>query len=106
VAEILVQMGKRGTLVVPAKIRKRLDLEDGCYMSITEREDCIEFRKVKFGSGVNSDASKGPSKDGKRALAASILSGATNLGEYLAAIEEVRRMGLEPEEIPHERFGL
>lgn len=101
-AEILVQLGKRGTLVVPAKIRKRLELEDGCYLSITEREDCIEFRKVQFGG----DASKGPKEDGKRALAASILSGATNLGEYLAAIEEVRRMGLEPEEIPHERFGL
>lgn len=95
-------MGKRGTLVVPAKIRKRLELEDGCYLSITEHEDGIEFRKVKFGS----DASKCPSEDSKRALAASILSGATNLGEYLAAIEEVRRMGLEPEEIPHERFGL
>lgn len=95
-------MGKRGTLVVPAKIRKRLGLEDGCYLSIAERDDCIEFRRVKFG-GEKTEAS---SQDGKRALAASILSGATNLGEYLAAIEEVRRMGLEPEEIPHERFGL
>jgi hypothetical protein len=83
-----------------------MELEDGCYLSITEREDCIEFRKVKFGSDASKDPNKGPSEDGKRALAASILSGATNLGEYLAAIEEVRRMGLEPEEIPHERFGL
>lgn len=88
--------------MVPAKIRKRLDLEDGCYLSITEREDCIEFRRVKFGV----EKVEAVNQDGKRALAASILSGATNLGEYLAAIEEVRRMGLEPEEIPHERFGL
>lgn len=98
-AEILVQMGKRGTIVVPAKIRKRLDLEDGCYLSVTENADYIEFRKVSFGVGA------APKSDAKRELAASILSGAANLGEYLAAIEEVQRMGLEPEEIPHERFA-
>lgn len=95
-AEILVQMGKRGTIVVPAKIRKRLEWEDGCYLSVVEGQEGVEFRKVKLGGNA----------DAKKDLASSILSGATNLGEYLAAIEEVRRMGLEPEEIPHERFAV
>jgi AbrB family looped-hinge helix DNA binding protein len=94
-AEILVQMGKRGTVVIPAKIRKRLNWEDGCYLTIVEGDAEISFRKIELGG----------KPDARRELASSILSGAANLGEYLAAIEEVRRMGLEPEEIPHERFG-
>lgn len=98
-AEILVQMGKRGTLVVPAKIRKRLHLEDGCYLSVTERDGEITFRKLELAKRPS------PPPDAKRELASEILSAAANLGEYLAAIEEVRRMGLEPEEIPHERFS-
>ncbi len=89
-------MGKRGTIVVPAKLRKRLGLSDGCFLLLTEKPDSFEIQLARLELAE---------PDGRRRQASSILSSAQNLGEYLAAIEEVRRMGLEPEEIPHERFS-
>jgi bifunctional DNA-binding transcriptional regulator/antitoxin component of YhaV-PrlF toxin-antitoxin module len=92
-------MGKRGTVVVPAKLRKRLGLDDGCLLSLLEKEDCFEIRKVEVPDLAPDPASA------KRTQAAQILSGASNLGEYLAALEEVQRLGFDPDEIPHERFS-
>lgn len=93
--EVILQMGKRGTVVIPAKLRKRLKLEDGCFLALSESTDSLHLRKVSFGQPTTVD---------KRSQAATILSNASNLGEYLAAIEEVRQLGFDPEEIPHERF--
>jgi bifunctional DNA-binding transcriptional regulator/antitoxin component of YhaV-PrlF toxin-antitoxin module len=99
-------MGKRGTLVIPAKLRRRLELEDGCFLVLTEKGDSFELRKARLEGLTQEEEQREthPDDAARRALAASILSGAANLGEYLAAIEEVRRMGYEADEIPHERF--
>lgn len=88
-------MGKRGTIVIPARIRKRLGMTDGCLLVVEEKDSTIELRVARIEPHAG---------DSKVKLASSLLSAAENLGEYLAAIEEVRRMGLEPDEVPHERF--
>jgi AbrB family looped-hinge helix DNA binding protein len=40
----IVLVGKRGTIVTPAKIRERYGLEEGSPMIIEEREDGILIR--------------------------------------------------------------
>ncbi len=91
-----VQMGKRGTLVVPAKLRKKLGLTDGCLLLLNEGKGSIEIRLAQF---------EAPAPDARFLLAQSLLSGAESLGDYLAAIEEVRRMGFDAENVPHERYS-
>jgi AbrB family looped-hinge helix DNA binding protein len=93
-AEYFVQMGKRGTLVIPAKVRKALGITDGSLLLLKETDGAVEIRAAKLET---------PIPDARLELAKSLLSSAAGLGEYLAAIEEVRRMGFEPEDIPHER---
>ncbi len=82
--------------MIPAKLRKRLGLEDGCLLALQEKESSFEIRKIELPVDP---------ADTKRSQAIEILSRASNLGEYLAALEEVAEMGLDPDEIPHERFS-
>lgn len=89
-------MGKRGTVVIPARIRKRLGMTDGCFLLLRENEHGCELQLARL---------EAQPADNRRALAASLLSNARDLGEYLAAIEEVRNLGLEPDDVPHERFA-
>ena len=91
-----VQMGKRGTLVVPAKLRKKLGLSDGCLLLLNEANGAIEIRLAQISS---------PQPDARFKMAQRLLGGAESLGEYLAAIEEVRRMGFDAENVPHERYS-
>ncbi len=95
-AEEFLQMGKRGTVVIPAKLRKRLGLADGCLMIVSEVDGTVQLRLAKL---------QAPEDDTKIKMAQRLLSGAENLGEYFAAMEEVRRMGLDPDEVPHERYS-
>lgn len=94
--EEFLQMGKRGTIVIPAKLRKKLGLTDGCLLLVSESDGSVRLRLAKV---VNQDG------DARLKLASSLLSGAADLGEYFAAMEEVRRMGFEPDEVPHERYS-
>jgi bifunctional DNA-binding transcriptional regulator/antitoxin component of YhaV-PrlF toxin-antitoxin module len=91
-----LQMGKRGTVVIPAKLRKKFGMTDGCLLGIREVDGAVELRLAKVLS-VDGDA--------RLKMAQRLLSGAEDLGEYFAAMEEVRRMGFEPDEVPHERYS-
>ncbi|MDX2269747.1 MAG: AbrB/MazE/SpoVT family DNA-binding domain-containing protein [Bryobacter sp.] len=97
-AEFILQMGKRGTLVIPVKLRRTLGLEEGSLVVLTERGATLELRKAEV--VVPEDEVRT-----KRSQASAILNAAKDLGEYFAALEEVRAMGLDPDEIPHERFS-
>ena len=92
----VVQMGKRGTLVVPAKLRKKLGLTDGCLLVLNEANGAIELRLAQL---------QNPESDARLKLAGRLLSDAQSLGDYLDAIEEVRRMGFDAENVPHERYS-
>lgn len=94
--ESFLQMGKRGTVVIPAKLRKKLGMVDGCLILVTEAEGSIRLRLAMV---LNTDS------DARLKMAQRILSGADNLGEYFAAMEEVKRMGFDPDEVPHERYS-
>ena len=94
--ESFLQMGKRGTVVIPAKLRKKLGMVDGCLLLVTEAEGSIRLRVAKV---LN------PDTDARLKMAERLLSGAEDLGEYFAAMEEVKRMGFDPDEVPHERYS-
>ena len=95
-SESFLQMGKRGTVVIPAKLRKKLGMTDGCLLLVSESEGMVRLRLAKV---LNSDS------DSRLKMAQRLLSGAEDLGEYFAAMEEVRRMGFDPDEVPHERYS-
>ena len=89
-------MGKRGTVVIPSKIRKRLGMSDGCLLVVTEDDGSVQLRVAKV---MRHDG------EARLKMASRLLNAAEDLGEYFAAMEEVKRMGFEPEEVPHERYS-
>ena len=88
------KMGKRGTLVLPAKIRRRLGLEEDTLVLIEETEEGVTIRPA-----VALPVEIYPPER----RAAFLLENAVDEGDYARARDEVRKLGLDPDEIPHER---
>lgn len=88
------KIGKRGTLVIPAEIRKRFGLEEDTVVAIEERDGGILIRPA----AVMPIEIYTPERQ-----AEFLLSNAVDETDYQAAKEEVRRLGLDPEKIPHAR---
>jgi AbrB family looped-hinge helix DNA binding protein len=78
-----VKVGKRGAIVVPAKLRKRYGIEEGTLVTAEAREDGVLIRperKAEF-----------------------LLSNSATQKDYQRARKEVKKLGLDPEAIPHRR---
>jgi AbrB family looped-hinge helix DNA binding protein len=85
-------MGRRGTVVIPARLRKRFGLEEGALIIAEEREDGVLLRPaVALPVEIYSD----------ERVAEFLLNNAVDAQDYEEALSEVRRMGLDPESIPH-----
>lgn len=89
-----ILMGKRGTIVIPAKIRKRYKLEEGSPMIVEEREDGILMRPAIVAPAQVEIYT--PER-----LAEFFLNNAMDLEDYLEARKEVEAMGIEPDSIDH-----
>jgi AbrB family looped-hinge helix DNA binding protein len=86
------KVGRRGTLVVPASLRKRLQIEEGSLVLIEEREGGFLVRPaVAVPVEVYSPERR----------AEFLLSNAVDAKDYASAAREVRRMGLDPTKIRH-----
>ena len=86
------RIGRRGTIVIPAELRRRLGLEEDSIVAIEEREGGILIRPAAVVPvEIYSDERK----------AEFLLSNAVDASDYEAAADEVRRMGLDPDRIPH-----
>lgn len=92
-----VQMGKRGTLVIPAKMRKRYRLDEGSSMLIEEREDGLYLRPAVT-TPVEVEIYT-PER-----LAEFFLNNAMDKEDYLEARKEVVAMGIDPDSIDHLRW--
>ena len=91
------KVGKRGTVVIPAALRRRFGLEEGSLVIAEDTEEGILLRPaVAVPLEVYSDERK----------AEFLLSNAVDSEDYARAGEEVRRMGLDPDEILHRRPEL
>jgi AbrB family looped-hinge helix DNA binding protein len=87
------RVGKRGTFVIPAKLRRRFGIEEGSEVIAEETPDGILIRPaMTVPIEVYSNERK----------AEFLLSNAVDVEDYREAQEEVRRMGLDPGTIEHE----
>jgi AbrB family looped-hinge helix DNA binding protein len=92
-----VLIGKRGTIVIPAKTRKRYRLDEGSPMLLEEREDGILMRPAVT-TPVDVEIYT-PER-----LAEFFLNNAMDREDYIGARKEVEAMGINPDSIDHLRW--
>jgi len=90
------KIGKRGTLVIPAELRKQFGLEEG---SLVISEATSEGILIKPAVALPVEIYT-PER-----IAEFLLSSAVDDADYEWARSEVSRMGLNPDTIPHLRPG-
>lgn len=88
------KIGKRGVVVIPARLRRRFGLEEGSLVIAEETEDGILIRPA-VALPVESYT--------QERKAEFLLTNAIEQEEYQEARREVEQMGLEPDSIPHYR---
>ena len=88
------KIGRNGTLVIPARLRRRFGLQEGGMVVLEETEDGIRIRPaVAVPVEVYSTRRK----------AELLLNNAVDAADYKRAVRAVRKLGLDPESIPHRR---
>jgi AbrB family looped-hinge helix DNA binding protein len=92
--EGLGKVGRRGTVVLPAKLCRRLGIEEGSFVVAEEREDGILIRPAT----VLPVEIYHPER-----RAELLLNNAVNAEDYRRARAEVKHMGLDPDRITHHR---
>ncbi len=86
------RVGKRGTVVIPAALRRQYGIEEGTFVVAEAREGGVLIRPaVILPLEIYTRERK----------AQFLLSNAVNAADYAGAVATVRAMGLEPEAIPH-----
>jgi len=88
------KVGKRGTVVIPARLRRRFGISEGSLVIAEETDRGILIRPA-IALPVESYS---PER-----IAEFLLSNAVDADDYASAVDEVRRMGLDPDGIPHQK---
>lgn len=89
-----IKMGKRGALVIPAKLRKQYGLEEGALVIVEE-----EGAKLTLRAAVALPLELyTPERQ-----AHFLLQNAVDKADYLKAVREVKKLGLDPRRIPHSK---
>jgi len=88
------KVGKRGAIVMPARLRKRFGIEEGSVVIAEEREDGILIRPAVVVPVERYTPER---------KAEFLLSNATNSADYRKARKEVEKLGINPDSIPHRR---
>jgi AbrB family looped-hinge helix DNA binding protein len=89
-----VKVGKRGSIIVPAKLRKRYGIEEGTIVTAQPTEDGVLIRPAI----VLPVERYSPER-----RAEFLLTNATDARDYQRARKEVKKMGLDPDQISHRR---
>jgi AbrB family looped-hinge helix DNA binding protein len=86
------RVGKRGTVVIPAALRRRYGIEEGTFVIAEPREGGVLIRPaLVLPVEVYTPERK----------AQFLLSNTIDAADYADAVTEVRAMGLDPDRIPH-----
>jgi len=88
------KVGKRGAIIVPARLRKRFGIEEGTLVTAEATEDGILIRPAI----VIPVEKYSPERK-----AEFLLSNAVSVDEYKKARKEVQKLGLDPDSVPHRR---
>lgn len=89
----VTRVGKRGTVVIPASLRKRFGLEEGREVIVEETDEGLLLRPA---------VTLPVEMYTKERRAAFLLENAVNREDYERARQEVEKMGLDPDDVPHE----
>ncbi len=90
------KVGKRGTVVIAASLRRRFGLDEGSLIIEEERDDGVLIRPaIAMPVEIYS----------KERRAEFLLGNAVDEKDYRRARREVEKMGLDPDIIPHRRPG-
>jgi AbrB family looped-hinge helix DNA binding protein len=88
------KIGKRGTVVIPAALRRRFALDEGATVIIEEGENGVSVRPaVALPVEIYSPERK----------AEFLLNNAVTKADYRWAVKEVRRLGFDPAKIAHDK---
>ncbi len=88
------RVGKRGAIVVPARMRKKFGIEEGSLVIAEERDDGILIRPaVAVPVEIYTPAR----------VAEFLLSNAVDATDYKKAVRAVRKLGIDPRTIAHPR---
>ena len=88
------RIGKRGAVVIPADLRRKYRLEEGSLMIAEERKEGILLRPV---------ATIPVEIYSPERQAEFLLNNSTDLTEYAWAKKQVKKMGIDPDSVPHEK---
>ena len=88
------RVGKRGTVVIPAALRRRFGIEEGSLVIAEDRGEGILIRPA---------VAVPLERYSQERKAEFLLSNAVDGEDYARAEEEVRKMGLDPTAIRHRR---
>jgi AbrB family looped-hinge helix DNA binding protein len=90
------KVGKRGAIIVPAKLRRRFGIEEGSIVTAEEKEDGILIRPAVIVPVERYTPER---------KAEFLLSNAVGDSDYRRARKAVRKLGLDPDTILHRRPG-
>jgi AbrB family looped-hinge helix DNA binding protein len=88
------RVGKRGTVVIPASLRRRFGIVEGTLVIAEEREEGVLIRPA---------AALPVEIYTLERRAEFLLSTAVDTEDYARACEEVRKLGLNPDSVPHHK---
>ena len=88
------KIGRRGTVVIPAGLRRKYGFEEGSMVIAEAREEGVLLRPVvALPLEVYTPERK----------AEFLLNNAITPNDYEWAVKEVKKLGMDPEKIPHEK---
>jgi AbrB family looped-hinge helix DNA binding protein len=88
------RVGKRGAIIVPARLRKQFGIEEGSIVTAEARDDGILIRPAVIVPVERYTPER---------KAEFMLSNATTAEDYREARKAVRKLGLNPDSIQHQR---
>lgn len=90
----VAKVGKRGAIIMPARLRKRFGIEEGTMVTAEETEEGILIRPAVVVPVERYTPER---------KAEFLLSNAINRADYRRARKEVKKLGIDPDSIPHRR---
>jgi len=88
------KIGKRGTVVIPAPIRKKYGFREGSQLIVEERQNGVMLRPVVTLPIEIYTAER---------KAEFLLNNTVTIEEYKVAVKEIQKMGLDPATIHHKK---